>query len=84
LLDGARLARRGVDVSAVVWDSFEAAARTQMTLQGVTAMPLVLVADQTPGETRDDQRRKGAAAARTLLDTWRGRLSPPDQPSRPA
>jgi hypothetical protein len=84
LLDGARLARRGVDVSAVVWESFEAAARTQMTLQGVTAMPLVLVADQTPGETRADQRRKGAAAARTLLAAWGGRLSAPKRSSGPA
>ena len=78
MLDGARLTRRGVDVTAVVWESFEAAARTQMALQGVTAIPLVLVADQAPGETRADQRRKGAAAAETVIAWWRDQVREPE------
>jgi hypothetical protein len=75
LLDGARLTRRGVDVAAVVWESFEVAARNQIALQGLADIPLVLVPDQTPQDTEADQRRKGLAAADALLDRWRDRTA---------
>jgi len=76
LLDAARLTRRGVDVMAIVWDSFEHAARMQTSLQNLSNIPLVLVADQVPGETINDQRRKGAEAADEILSTWADRLGP--------
>ncbi len=62
-------------MTAVVWESFEVAARTQMALQGVADFPLVLVPDQRPGDTEADQRRKGRIAAETLLELWRDGLS---------
>jgi hypothetical protein len=78
LLDAARLTRRGVEVMAIVWNSFEHAARMQTSLQNLSEIPLVLVADQVPGETINDQRRKGVMAADEILSRWGKRLDVPE------
>lgn len=84
MLDAARLTRRGVAVVAVVWKTFEQAARTQASLQNLSEIPLVLVEDQVPGDTVDDQRRKGVEAADEILSRWGDRLAEPQRPTRPA
>ena len=70
-----------MDVIAIVWESFEVAARTQTSLQGLDELPLVLVPDQAPGETEADQRGKGVTAARAVLAAWQDRLGERPQPA---
>jgi hypothetical protein len=67
---------------AVVWETFEVAARTQTALQGLQDLPLVLVPDQTPGDTEEDQRQKGVVAGEAVLAAWRDRLAERSQPAR--
>lgn len=62
MLDAAALEKRGIPTVTVVWDNFEAAARTQAKLQGTPNLELVVVPHRTGGETEDDQRRKAESA----------------------
>jgi hypothetical protein len=62
VLDASALEKRGIPTVTVVWDNFEAAARTQAKLQGVPDLELVVIPHRKGGETEDDQRRKAQAA----------------------
>jgi hypothetical protein len=62
VLDAAALEKRGIHTLTVVWDNFEAAARTQARLQDVPDLELTVVPHRKGGETADDQRRKAEAA----------------------
>ncbi len=67
MLDAAALEKRGLHTVTIVWDNFEAAARTQARLQGVPDLELVVVPHRQGGETADDQRRKAEAALPTIV-----------------
>ncbi len=62
MLDAVALERKDRHTVTIVWDSFETAARTQATLQGLDDLDLVIVPHRRGGETADDQRRKAEAA----------------------
>jgi hypothetical protein len=62
VLDAAALEKRGIHTVTVVWDNFEAAARTQARLQDVPDLELTVVPHRQGGETADDQRRKAETA----------------------
>jgi hypothetical protein len=62
VLDAAALEKRGIHTVTVVWDNFEAAARTQARLQDVPDLELTVVPHRKGGETGEDQRRKAEAA----------------------
>jgi hypothetical protein len=68
VLDAAALEKRGIHTVTVVWDNFEAAARTQARLQDVPDLELTVVPHRRGGETADDQRRKAEAVLATLVD----------------
>lgn len=67
MLDAVALERRGIHTVTVVWDNFEAAARTQARLQGMPDLELVVIPHRKGGETADDQRRKAEAALPGLV-----------------
>lgn len=67
MLDAVELERRGIHTVTVVWDNFEAAARTQACLQAMPDLELVVVPHRKGGETADDQRRKAEAALPLLV-----------------
>jgi hypothetical protein len=46
----------------IVWDNFEAAARTQAKLQDTPELELAVIPHRKGGEGEDDQRRKAEAA----------------------
>jgi hypothetical protein len=73
VLDAVGLERRGMHTVTVVWDNFEAAARTQARLQAVPDLELAVVPHRKGGETADDQRRK----AETVLPEVVARLCRP-------
>lgn len=58
---------RGLHTVTIVWDNFEAAARTQARLQQMPDLELVVVPHRQGGETADDQRRKAEAFLPALL-----------------
>lgn len=62
MLDAAALEKRGVHTVTIVWDNFEAAARTQAKLQDTPNLELAVIPHRKGGETEDDQRRKAEAA----------------------
>jgi hypothetical protein len=68
VLDAAALEKRGIHTVTVVWDNFEAAARTQARLQDVPDLELTVVPHRKGGETADDQRRKAEAVLAMLVD----------------
>ena len=68
MLDAAALEKRGIHTVTVVWDNFEAAARTQARLQDVPDLELTVVPHRKGGETADDQRRKAEAVLAMLVD----------------
>jgi hypothetical protein len=67
VLDAVELERRGIHTVTVVWDNFEAAARTQARLQAMPDLELVVIPHRKGGETADDQRRKAEAALPLLV-----------------
>jgi hypothetical protein len=67
VLDAVGLERRGRHTVTVVWDNFEAAARTQARLQAVPDLELAVVPHRKGGETADDQRRKAEAVLPDLV-----------------
>jgi hypothetical protein len=67
VLDAVALERRGIHTVTVVWDNFEAAARTQARLQAMPDLELVVIPHRKGGETADDQRRKAEAALPGLV-----------------
>ena len=70
MLDAARLRKRGIPTVAVVWDIFEHAARAMARLQGVPDLPIVVVPQVLVGESNEDQRKKGIAAAEAVVASW--------------
>jgi hypothetical protein len=67
VLDAVALERRGIHTVTVVWDNFEAAARTQARLQAMPDLELVVIPHRKGGETAEDQRRKADAALPALV-----------------
>ncbi len=67
MLDAAALEKRGIHTVTIVWDNFEAAARTQARLQDVPDLQLAVIAHRKGGETADDQRRKAEQALPAVL-----------------
>jgi len=67
VLDAVGLERRGIPTVTIVWDNFEAAARTQATLQDAADLALVVVPHRKGGETAEDQRRKAEACLPALV-----------------
>jgi hypothetical protein len=53
-----------------VWDIFEHAARAMARLQGVPDLPIVVVPQVLVGESNEDQRKKGIAAAEAVVASW--------------
>lgn len=75
MLDAARFQKQGIPTIAIVWDIFERAAHSMASLQGVPALPIVVVPQVEVGDTDDDQRRKGSAAAEQVLRLWRAGIT---------
>lgn len=67
MLDAAAIEKRGMHTVTIVWDNFEAAARTQARLQDVADLELAVVPHRKGGETADDQRRKAEQALSTII-----------------
>jgi hypothetical protein len=67
VLDAVALEQRGLHTVTIVWDNFEAAARTQARLQQMPGLELAVVPHRKGGETADDQRRKAEALLPELL-----------------
>ncbi len=67
MLDAVALERKDRHTVTIVWDNFEAAARTQAALQGVSDLDVVVVPHRKGGETADDQRRKAEAALSEIV-----------------
>ena len=67
MLDAAALEKRGIHTVTIVWDNFEAAARTQARLQDVPDLGLVVIPHRKGGETADDQRCKADAALPAII-----------------
>jgi hypothetical protein len=70
LLDATRLQKSGIPTVAIVWDIFERAAQSMAKLQGVPDLAIVVVPQVDVGETTDQQRKKGVAAAEAVLQVW--------------
>ena len=69
VMDAARLHKKGVPTIAISWEIFERAARSMANLQGAGDLPLAIIQKVEVGDTPDDQRAKGRACARLILDT---------------
>ena len=70
MLDAARLRKHGLPTVAIVWDSFERAAKAMASLQHLPDLAIVVVPKVLVGETDTDQREKGAKAAERIVAAW--------------
>jgi hypothetical protein len=75
LLDSANLWKSGIPTVAIVWRTFEKAARAHAALQGLPQLPLVVLDPLGSDETPDHQRSKAREAVQLVIDAWTDALS---------